>query len=52
MSLQNLTVHTCVLVFLQECDKKETDYATKSTDLKKKYESTCKQLGIQVSYVN
>jgi hypothetical protein len=38
--------------FLQECDKKETDYATKSTDLKKKYESTCKQLGIQVSYVN
>lgn len=31
----------------KECDKKEADYATKSTDLKKKYESTCKQLGIQ-----
>lgn len=31
----------------KECDKKEADYATKSADLKKKYESTCKQLGIE-----
>ena len=37
-----------IVFLLQECDKKEADYANKATELRKKYESSCKQLGIKV----
>lgn len=31
----------------KECDRKEADYASKAAELRKKYESSCKQLGIK-----
>ncbi|XP_060074936.1 CDK5 regulatory subunit-associated protein 3-like [Ylistrum balloti] len=31
----------------KECDKKETDYITKAAELRKKYNSRCKEMGIE-----
>ena len=35
---------------LQECDRKEADYASQAVELRKKYATSCKQMGIEVSY--
>ncbi|KAK3105980.1 hypothetical protein FSP39_010044, partial [Pinctada imbricata] len=31
----------------KDCERKETDYATQSTELRKKYDASCKQMGIE-----
>ncbi|KAJ8307201.1 hypothetical protein KUTeg_015285 [Tegillarca granosa] len=35
------------MAFCMDCDRKETEYAAKAAELHKKYDSTCKQMGIE-----
>lgn len=38
----------CVCFFFKECERKQTDYTAKAEELRKKYDATCKQMGIEV----
>lgn len=47
-STQNSVNNGPVCCFLKECERKQTDYTSKAEELRKKYDATCKQMGIEV----